>query len=477
VADAYLSAFSSAALWNCFTFRFCAFRRQAILRFSNSKVRDTMSTEKSEIPRVAFLGFCERANQVTAGHPLQWFQNIMGLTFSPASFVYPWNLRGLSVLAAVFEPAGGEHFELSFRGKAGQKSFGMTIDTSVAQQVVKATAKPGEYEVEVVPSGAKFPGWMLSVNEIGTDLLVLEPGEYDVLLLSAGHECNIGTVYFAHFAPGPMSGPERDALLSDPLANKLVKAEFSCSRCHSSFRVYTALERAQKLEDEGWQWSQSITEERFRCQCGELDFSLAHIKLGFHGLLHRSLSVAGKRRVGMVRLYETTALEETSRRFLRLLNSRPAEEEVQKFLEANQIFFHTFTPLKLLHKPPILTKYRADFAVLNNRKELLLIEIERPALRLLKKDGGVTADLQHAIDQVRNWIRELADRREASLHSMGIKLEEVARVRAIVVAGRTIKDPEKLRQFRSLSFDDIGLMTYDDMLRDVSEIIKQVSNI
>jgi hypothetical protein len=433
--------------------------------------------DSAEIPRVAFLGFCERANQVTAGHPLQWFQNIMGLTFSPVSFVYPWDLRGLFVLAAVFEPEGGEHFDLSFRGRAGQKSFGMTINTTVAQQVVKATNTPGEYEVEVVPSVSKFPGWMLAVNEIASDLLVQEPGEYEVFLLSADHEYHIGTVHFAHAVAGPISGPELDALRSDPLASKLVRAAFSCSRCHSSIRVYAGLERAQKLEDEGWQWSQSISEGRFHCQCGELDFALAYIKAGFHGLLHRSLQIAGKRPPGMVRLYESTALEETCRRFLRLLNSGPAEEEVQKFLESNQIFFHTFTPLKLLHKPPVLTKYKADFAVLNNQKELLLIEIERPALRLLKKDGGVTAELQHAIDQVRSWIRELDDRREASLHSMSIKLEEVARVRGVVVAGRAIKDPDQARQFRSLSLDDISLMTYDDMLRGVTEIIKQVSNI
>jgi len=106
----------------------------------------------------------------------------------------------------------------------------------------------------------------------------------------------------------------------------------------------------------------------------------------------------------MVRLYEDSALAETCRKFVRLLDSEPDEEQVQKFLESNPVFFHTFTPIKLIPKPPILTEYKADFAVLNNRRELLLIEIERPALRLLKKDGGVTADLQHAIDQVRNWM-------------------------------------------------------------------------
>ncbi len=44
-------------------------------------------------------------------------------------------------------------------------------------------------------------------------------------------------------------------------------------------------------------------------------------------------------------------------------------------------------PKRIFVKPPILTKYFADFAVLNARDELLLVEIGRPSLKLVKKDG------------------------------------------------------------------------------------------
>lgn len=74
-------------------------------------------------------------------------------------------------------------------------------------------------------------------------------------------------------------------------------------------------------------------------------------------------------------------------------------------------------------------------------------------------------------------MRVLDDRREAALHCMGIKLEEVARVKGIVIAGRALKDPEQARLFHTLRFDDINLFTYDHILRTVTEIIKQVSNV
>jgi hypothetical protein len=41
----------------------------------------------------------------------------------------------------------------------------------------------------------------------------------------------------------------------------------------------------------------------------------------------------------------------------------------------------------------------ADFAIVNQREELLLIEIEKAGTRLLAKDRQLTAELQHAVTQ------------------------------------------------------------------------------
>jgi hypothetical protein len=115
--------------------------------------------------------------------------------------------------------------------------------------------------------------------------------------------------------------------------------------------------------------------------------------------------------------------------------------------------------------------------VLNTRDELLLIEIEKPQLKMLKKDSGSTADLEHAFHQVRTWKQVLDDHRVAALDAMGLKVDEVAKVKGVVVAGRTPSSEKNLRMLRSLSNGDTELFTYDDLLNAVTELIKHVAGI
>ena len=96
---------------------------------------------------------------------------------------------------------------------------------------------------------------------------------------------------------------------------------------------------------------------------------------------------------------------------------------------------------------------------------------------MLKKDGGSTAELEHAFHQVRTWKQVLDDHRAAALDAIGLKLDEVARVKGVVVAGRTPSDEKKLRMLRPLSSTDIELFTYDDLLNAVTELIKHGANI
>jgi hypothetical protein len=90
--------------------------------------------------------------------------------------------------------------------------------------------------------------------------------------------------------------------------------------------------------------------------------------------------------------------------FMRLLQSHQREEVFQKFIEENPILLRQFPAVQILFKPPILTYHIADFAVLSPQRELILIEIETPDTRLLKKDGDQAALLTHAIDQVQRWL-------------------------------------------------------------------------
>jgi len=162
------------------------------------------------------------------------------------------------------------------------------------------------------------------------------------------------------------------------------------------------------------------------------------------------------------------------RELLKLIETDAPEEKIQQFLQLHPIFLFQFLPVLLLYKAPILRKYVTDFVVLNLRDVLILIEIERPGLRLLRKDGGITADLQHAIDQVRRWLRVFENHRAAALYTLDPKLHEVARVRGIVIAGRNPEDEGQALLLRSMSWGDIELYTYDDLLLGVTEMIKRM---
>lgn len=432
-----------------------------------------------EAPRIAFLGFCDRAETITKGHHVFWHRNIMGLSPSRVFHVLPVNLRGQMIATALFRPRPGDAFKLVFRCAAAQKEFEITLElSSVVQSERRGASKPVEHaEVE-----QGFDGWVVDCYPLTADMLIYEPGVYKIYLRSNSHETCLGEVSIVNLALPPYTAEEVAAIRSNPFGKKLVRVEIKCTLCSSSLRVYAGLERSAKLEAEGWTWNFDISDDRYRCQCGAQDFSLAPLKNGLHGFLRENFKTPAEESdlsapVSSVRLYEDSALQEYCRQFKELIDSCPAEEKVQAFLETHEIFFSLFLPRKLMLKPQVLTKYCADFAILNERKELLLIEIERPGLQLLRRDGLITADLQHAFGQVQDWCRVFDDHRAAALAAWGLHVEDVAKVRGVVIAGRTPTNEMEERRLRSEKRGDIDFYTHDDLLKGVTGLVRQVASV
>jgi len=133
---------------------------------------------------------------------------------------------------------------------------------------------------------------------------------------------------------------------------------------------------------------------------------------------------------------------------------------------------HRFSPERIFFKARILTFRDTDFAVLNSQCQLLLIELERANKKLLKKDGGVHSELQHAFDQTRDWLRISDDQRIAVLDCIGIDRKDVGSVHAVVIAGRDADcDPEHLRKLKGNDFGRTSFMTYDDLLAGLDALI------
>lgn len=98
--------------------------------------------------------------------------------------------------------------------------------------------------------------------------------------------------------------------------------------------------------------------------------------------------------------------------FAELLSEDPAEEQLQRFLARNpQVLTGNFgwgddSTLAFFTKPPVGTRYNADFSVLHYGQGgcfVHLVEIERSGARLFNQDLGQAADLRRAVKQVEDW--------------------------------------------------------------------------
>ena len=194
----------------------------------------------------------------------------------------------------------------------------------------------------------------------------------------------------------------------------------------------------------------------------------------FHVVLGERV-FSNEQEISLGRLYEVNTLEAIIDRFQGLLERDPEEQEVQTFLEETPLLFHRFSPARILKRPPLLNQFQADFAVVSRSGELVLVEIEKPGKRLLKKSGGRTAELIHAFDQVMDWLHLIDDHRITCLQMMGLKNDDITAIRGVVIIGRDKPyKREHLRKLKSSDSGSITLLTYDDLLAGLEALIKEM---
>jgi len=316
-------------------------------------------------------------------------------------------------------------------------------------------------------------GWTVIFLSLGeTDIIIKKPGVYYLSLVTAEELHVIGQIHFVVIDPPPLTQERIAAIRSEPDAAKHVRLELGCKKCPSKFRTYASLERTNKLEEEGWRWYELIPDE-FICDCKSTRIDLSILRRNLHGLLGRRRRDTAE--LNFVPLYEKNSLESIRTDFVNLLNSKPNEEILQKFLYENSILLHQFPSEKLFPKSQILTFFVTDLAIVTPQKELILIELEKTTTRLMKKDGGVAAQLNHAFDQVRGWLQVVDEHRLAVLDSLKIEREMVSKVSGVVIAGRDIGyDAQHLRRLKGTDWGRITLLTYDDLLFSFDVLIRGI---
>jgi len=306
--------------------------------------------------------------------------------------------------------------------------------------------------------------------------LIHEPGTLKVTLLG-DTEIEIGRLEFLYQPADPLSDDVRRAIESNPTRWKVIAAQFSCPECKDGITPYVAIRRNPGIPDFKKSprptWYTELP-DKFVCSCGKASVQLRFLRESMHYLLQAlnpflpdgSMATAGSS-------VSPTEVNQVLTTFAGVLDSAPLEEDVQTFIESNPMLLAPFAARNLFFKPPILTKFRADFGIVTSREELLLIEIERPSLRLFNKDGTQTAELTQALHQPECWDNAITENRAAVLSCIKNCPAEIATISYLVIAGRSEPcEPEVLRKFLRSRSARFQFMTYDHLMQNVRDAIR-----
>ncbi|PMM56705.1 Shedu anti-phage system protein SduA domain-containing protein [Vibrio lentus] len=117
-----------------------------------------------------------------------------------------------------------------------------------------------------------------------------------------------------------------------------------------------------------------------------------------------------------------------------------SEVELLKVLKSNSFLFHNLYDRKFGIQPnfaevPFGDKFRCDFCWLNDNSdgpEWVLVEIEKPSMKLFTQTGDPARELNHAIEQVKSWGRYFHQQPAEKQRIFGA----VSKFRYVLVAGR-----------------------------------------
>lgn len=413
-------------------------------------------------PDVIFLGICDRANyDANVG---KW--NILGLGHIVFTYVFPLKLTSSFLGINATEDFIKKKNNIQIINNSGEEIATLTLngeEITVPDAENIFVKKRGQ---AVMLSDADRATIFISLHNL--DIVFLEPGLYHLSLLTEAGVKKLGSFQIALVDPLPLTTERKSAIKSDPAASKAIQIELGCKFCPTKYRVYSALE---KTDYPGCEWYEDVP-DKFICECGKTTISLQYIRRNLHAFLGQKTQSSNI--FDFVPLYETSALRTTRSNFAELLEESPKEESLQIFIKENPILLHQFPAEMIISKPPIFSKYVADFAILTAQRELILVEIEKTTTRLMKKDGHLAAELVHAFEQVRDWLHVIDDHRDAVLDDLNIDRQDVNKIRGVVIAGREKNyDAHKLRRLKMSSHDRLSFLTFDDLLFAMDALINK----
>lgn len=414
---------------------------------------------EGKVPDVAFLGVCDRISHIQDGDSIFWHHNIIGLRKIVPFYIFPLSLKGMHFAFAVYDYLNYKPARIRIVSLAGNVVADMLLSINISGYI-----DPTVYS----------PHWDFVTLTIKNDPpIIKEPEIFKIILTREGCDIPLGELKFDLAKVEPLTEDRIAAIKSSAVGAKAVRISIECKKCNDSIKVYTGIMRRIETENEGYLWYREIP-ELFVCRCEATRYNLTYLKNNMHSLLGKILNDNDD--LVFTPLYEIETLKIIIDDFAKLLNKNPKEEIVQTYIENNTILLHFFSPERIYFKSPILSKFVTDVVILNGKKELLLIELEKPEIPLLKKGGGLSSLLQHAIDQLKDWQFIINDHRLSVLECIGLNKDEVGKIRLIVIAGRNRHNPEHLRKLKA-TINDVELFTYDDVLKNAKLLLQSFGNL
>lgn len=427
----------------------------------------------SEISPILFIGIADHVNQRGQPFPIGPI-DLFQLSQHKSHIIYPAittdNEYVFLLHKDVLDPEKIQNLSIKVFYDDGTEfssiNVGFVGEPDAASKVAEEKKQAGTLPIVKGASSMLF--------HVKLDSLINRPGRYIIKASLGGEFEQIGEIYF-HYSPAPPLTPDQiKAIESDPRSVKAFRMDLGCKFCDKKLYVYTALEQINTLEEDGYVWQYNLS-DNFECDCGRTQYSLSYIKESLHGLLLKNLStdIAG---LGYVRRYAHEQIVEVIRNYEDLLKTEKDEKPFQNYIEKHPIMLARFHAKRLFIKPNILGKFETDFALLDTRNQLILIELEKPSLKLFKKDGHPAAELMHAYGQVRDWLHEYSKHPAAVLEGLKLQDEKVFAVRGVVIAGKRSEDITSSLQ-RHLSYppySDIDFLTLDDLSNSLFEISRKL---
>ncbi|MBN1215182.1 MAG: DUF4263 domain-containing protein [Candidatus Lokiarchaeota archaeon] len=426
---------------------------------------------RNDAPVMAFLGISENVSQSVNVDERFSSLNILNLRMEIISFIFPLNLSNFFSLFALYDIEKFDEIKIICKDNNQKQVFSSTINTMISKSENDFLEESDTSIMESFISRNSF--WMVIPIQFPQNAIMMEPGKLIFYLRDKNIDYEIGSANCFAARARPLSDDQISALKSDPTAIKHIKFIIGCNKCKEELKVIAGLTKPELSKDEIWV---EDLPNNFECKCKNISFNTSYIKNGYQHLINEN--IFSKKSCTITRQYERKTLRSLLFQYSKTLNQNPKEEIMQKFLEKHTILFHFFSPLRIINKAPILSKYVTDFVILSKNGTLNLIEIEKPDKLITTKKGRRTSDFNHPFDQVRDWLHHFKNHRFTVLDEWGINTKEVTKIKGIVIYGRDHNCKEDdLLKIKSSDFGEIIFYTYDDIANSLTSLIQDFDDI